>query len=607
MAKISALTSLSTVTDATVFPVVADGLNYKVPFSVFKTQIQESAQGATGIQGPVGATGIGSTGSTGLQGSTGLTGATGDSGLNGVDGDPGSTGATGPRGATGVNGTDGSVGATGQAGATGLTGATGQAGTNGTSGTNGATGQAGATGPVGATGLQGDIGSQGYQGSTGATGSGATGATGANGATGPQGDPGGATGPRGATGATGAGSTGATGPTGATGQGFQYKGSWSAGTYIPYDVVTYSDGNTYVSAGATGGEVPGVSNKWYLFTSKGSTGPQGSTGLTGGFGGITVNYTFSGSTTAQDPGTGKVAFNDGDLTAANEMYIDVNDAAGVNLTSFLRTIDDSTSPLKGHFRIGLRDNPTTYAIFTITSLSEDSGYFTVTCAFVDGTIRFDNQATVILTFARTGDIGPLGATGPRGATGPIGATGPDGATGAGATGATGIGATGITGATGEIGATGEQGTPGGATGPEGATGPTGATGIQGATGPTGSTGPQGATGVGATGATGTFAISWSLANNGTSDWVFSGPGIVTGNTNDPVLYLYKGHTYTFTNTAGASHPFQIRATNGGAAYTNGVTGSSTGTTTLVVPMNAPGTLYYQCTLHSTMGNTIFIV
>ena len=105
----------------------------------------------------------------------------------------------------------------------------------------------------------------------------------------------------------------------------------------------------------------------------------------------------------------------------------------------------------------------------------------------------------------------------------------------------------------------------------------------------------------------TFAISWSLASNGTADWVFSGPGIITGNTNDPVLYLYKGHTYAFTNTAGASHPFQIRVTNGGAAYTNGVTGSSTGTTTFVVPMNAPGTLYYQCTSHSTMGNTIFIV
>ena len=99
----------------------------------------------------------------------------------------------------------------------------------------------------------------------------------------------------------------------------------------------------------------------------------------------------------------------------------------------------------------------------------------------------------------------------------------------------------------------------------------------------------------------------NITNNGTTAWTFSGPGIVAGNTDDPVLYLYKAHTYTFTNNAGSSFPFQIRTSNGGAAYTNGVSGSSTGTTTFVVPMNAPGTLYYQCTAQAAMGNTIFIV
>ena len=39
----------------------------------------------------------------------------------------------------------------------------------------------------------------------------------------------------------------------------------------------------------------------------------------------------------------------------------------------------------------------------------------------------------------------------------------------------------------------------------------------------------------------------------------------------------------------------------------GAVGSSTGTTTITVPMNAPSTLYYQCTVHSVMGNIINIV
>jgi hypothetical protein len=89
--------------------------------------------------------------------------------------------------------------------------------------------------------------------------------------------------------------------------------------------------------------------------------------------------------------------------------------------------------------------------------------------------------------------------------------------------------------------------------------------------------------------------------------VFSGPGIVSGNTNDPVLYLYKGFTYTFVNTTGGSNPFAIRVSNGGADYTPGVSGSQTGTQTFIVPMDAPATLYYQCTIHSGMGNTINIV
>lgn len=102
-------------------------------------------------------------------------------------------------------------------------------------------------------------------------------------------------------------------------------------------------------------------------------------------------------------------------------------------------------------------------------------------------------------------------------------------------------------------------------------------------------------------------LTWSISANGSSSYVFSGPGIETGNTENPILYLYKGFTYKFVNTTGGSHPFAIRVSNGGADYTSGVLGSQTGTQTFTVPMNAPSTLYYQCTFHSGMGNVINIV
>lgn len=103
------------------------------------------------------------------------------------------------------------------------------------------------------------------------------------------------------------------------------------------------------------------------------------------------------------------------------------------------------------------------------------------------------------------------------------------------------------------------------------------------------------------------SISWSISAADSNNYTFSGPGIVSGNTTDPVLYLYKGFTYTFVNTTGSGHPFAIRLSNGGADYTSGVSGSQSGTQTFVVPMNAPSTLYYQCTIHSLMGNVINIM
>jgi hypothetical protein len=100
---------------------------------------------------------------------------------------------------------------------------------------------------------------------------------------------------------------------------------------------------------------------------------------------------------------------------------------------------------------------------------------------------------------------------------------------------------------------------------------------------------------------------WTLGANGTSDYTFTGIGF-TETTNDPVLYLARGSVYEFVNNSGGSHPFQIRVSNGGAAYNNGVTnnGSATGTIRFEVTFNSPNTLYYQCTNHSGMGNNIVI-
>ena len=104
-------------------------------------------------------------------------------------------------------------------------------------------------------------------------------------------------------------------------------------------------------------------------------------------------------------------------------------------------------------------------------------------------------------------------------------------------------------------------------------------------------------------------IWWELNAAGNADYQVSGPGFA-GTVNDPTFYVYRGFTYAFDNTIqGGGHPFRIQSTQGltGTAYTAGQTGSGTSVLYWTVPMDAPTTLYYQCTLHATMQGTINVV
>ena len=107
-------------------------------------------------------------------------------------------------------------------------------------------------------------------------------------------------------------------------------------------------------------------------------------------------------------------------------------------------------------------------------------------------------------------------------------------------------------------------------------------------------------------------IEWSLTANGSSDYIFAGDGFPTP-ANDPTIYLVRGQTYKFKNETGG-HPFRIQSTvaqaGGGTAYNDGVTNQDAAggsTLTFLVPMDAPDTLYYQCTAHTSMFGTINVL
>ena len=94
------------------------------------------------------------------------------------------------------------------------------------------------------------------------------------------------------------------------------------------------------------------------------------------------------------------------------------------------------------------------------------------------------------------------------------------------------------------------------------------------------------------------------ANNAPSSFTING-------TNNPTLTLQRNQTYTFTISETSNHPFYImsvQGTNTANAFTSGVTGNGTtnGTLTFSVPVSAPNTLYYNCSIHAGMTGVINI-
>ena len=105
-------------------------------------------------------------------------------------------------------------------------------------------------------------------------------------------------------------------------------------------------------------------------------------------------------------------------------------------------------------------------------------------------------------------------------------------------------------------------------------------------------------------------ISQLLVTESGTGFLFTGAGFASTSGDNPDLHLKKGQTYYFVNNAGGSHPFRIQSTTGtgGTVYNDGVTNNagSTGAIILHVQMDAPATLYYQCTAHAALNGTISI-
>ena len=142
---------------------------------------------------------------------------------------------------------------------------------------------------------------------------------------------------------------------------------------------------------------------------KGEVGPQG-------LGGVSFEYKFNGTTIIDsDPGNGKIIMNNSSVSSTTQIYIDdvEGGSTNTNIETFLRTIDDSNSTVRGHLRITDKFNGNKFVLYSITGSSvEATGYHKINVTHVTGDVagsgNFANNDDLVLTFARTGDKGQKG-------------------------------------------------------------------------------------------------------------------------------------------------------------------------------------------------------
>jgi len=193
------------------------------------------------------------------------------------------------------------------------------------------------------------------------------------------------------------------------------------------------------------------------------------------------------------------------LTSVGNINISKQIAGGANIASYLETLDNSTSNIKGQLLLTNKSNSTQFVLYNFDNLTFQSNYVQANVIYQAGTVSsFTSNQQIAISFQQTGDRGLLGYAGSQGTTGYAGS----------------------------------QGT-------------TGYTGSQGTQGATGFAGSQGETGLG-------FAIAKSYGNVAALTADTSPTGITsgqfaiveTGDVNDPEnsrLYLWNGSTYSYVS------------------------------------------------------------
>jgi hypothetical protein len=120
-----------------------------------------------------------------------------------------------------------------------------------------------------------------------------------------------------------------------------------------------------------------------------------------------IGYDFSTTTAMADPGSGNVRFNNGTLSSVSQIALDDLDKNGVDQSAFIALFDDSTNTVKG--TLVFRTSGGDVATFSITGLTDNTGWNQIAVTHVASSGTFSNGEDVYIGFSRAGDAGDASA------------------------------------------------------------------------------------------------------------------------------------------------------------------------------------------------------
>lgn len=129
---------------------------------------------------------------------------------------------------------------------------------------------------------------------------------------------------------------------------------------------------------------------------------------------IALDFTFDTTTSMADPGTGTVRFNSATMASVTAIAIDdlSADTGNPDVSAYITSWDDSTTTSKGVLIFKKLGDPSFFAVFTITGLTDNAGWTELAVTHVTGSTLPSASDSLAVAFSRTGDAGSGDISGP---------------------------------------------------------------------------------------------------------------------------------------------------------------------------------------------------